>query len=85
MHYMALVEGLFAHRAVEDLSQETEAELAEVHDTLWRRMTEAEHGAAELLIEEVKERWKGGRPRVMWITDEIRQSLSDEVLDEYGF
>jgi hypothetical protein len=56
-HYMALVEGLFAHRAVGELSQETEAELAEVHDTLWRRMTGAERDAAELLIEEVKERW----------------------------
>ena len=65
-HYMAMVEGLFAFRAVPPegepplpggLSQETEAELAEVQNDLWRRMTGAERDAAELAIEELKRKW----------------------------
>lgn len=58
-HYMALVEGTFAFRAVPPagLSQETEAELAEVKDDLWRQMTGAERDAAELAIEELKTKW----------------------------
>ena len=57
-HYMALVEGLLAHRAVAPLSQETEGELAEIHDTVWREMTGEERDVAEIFVEEAKERWK---------------------------
>ena len=58
-HALAMVEGLLAFRAVPPagLSQETEAELAEVQDDLWRRMTGAERDATELAIEELKKKW----------------------------
>lgn len=60
-HYKALVEGLFALRAVgEPLSQETEAEIAEIHDDLWRRLSPAERDVLDGdhgIIEEVKKRW----------------------------
>lgn len=61
-HYMTLVEGLFALRAVgEPLSQKTEAEIAEIHYTLWRQMTDDEQArldGPDGLIEQVKQRWR---------------------------
>lgn len=58
-HYLALVEGLLAFRAVPPagLSQETEAELAEVQEDLWRRMTDAEREAAEDALINLKSKW----------------------------
>lgn len=57
-HYLKMVDGLFALRAVAPLSAETEAELAEVHDQLWRSMTEDEQQQAEDGIEKIKTLWK---------------------------
>ncbi len=58
--YMAMVEGLFAMRAVGELSPKTEAEIADVHNKLWQELTpyereqlEGDHG----LIEQAKRKW----------------------------
>ena len=59
-HYRALVDGLFALRAVGELSQPLEGEIAEVHHTLWAQMSDAEQASLEGehgVIEEAKKRW----------------------------
>ena len=63
--YLILIEGLLAARAVSGgLSQETEAELAEVHDMEWRKLADYEHAILDGdhgLIEKAKARWMNDR------------------------
>lgn len=58
--YEALVEGLFAARTVRPLTDTTEADLADVLDELWHRLSEKEQEALDPdLVERLKKKWNG--------------------------
>lgn len=61
-HYLLLVDSLFALREVTPISQETEAEIAETCDLLWRTMNEVEQAEAEGRIEAIKCKWEASYP-----------------------
>jgi hypothetical protein len=57
-HYLILVDGLFGLRALDRLSDNTEAEIAGTHDLLWETMAEKEQDEVERGIEALKKKWK---------------------------
>lgn len=56
-HFLKIVDGLYALRAVAPLDYSTEGEITELQDDLWRTMTQDEHAEVEIGIEAIKERW----------------------------
>ena len=56
-HYLILVDGLFALRALGPLTVDAEGEIAGVHAVLWDTMTDVEQAKVERGIDVIKEKW----------------------------
>ena len=66
--YLAMVEGLFAMRAVKPLPQTLEAEIASIHEELYDQLRMDDREALEAHVEALKARWGwvDGRPEVLF-------------------